>query len=91
MKRKKFEPGTMLLVEWEDTTSDSAWKSDTDKEKIVVTPVKTMGCFLFNKKKSIALCHSVTKDGNYDYTVIPYGCVTNIEELEIKSGCNEQS
>ena len=81
MRAKKFTKFTMLLVEWEDTTSDSKWYDMKVLDKIKPVTVKTVGFFIDNKKHRLKLSHNITADGDADYTVIPWGCIRKVKEL----------
>ncbi len=81
MKIKKFPKFTKLMVTWTDIISDSAWHGKEEVEKAQAMRVQTLGFFLQNKRKDIKLAHSVTDDGDSDYTIIPWSVVSNIEEL----------
>jgi len=74
----------MVLVTWEDTTSDAKWHDKQEVEKAKATIVKTIGLFIENKKRVLKVVHSITEDWDSDYTLIPWGCVIAINELEVK-------
>jgi len=87
MRAKKFAKFTTLLVNWDDITSDAKWHDAQAIDKADTTSVKTVGFFICNeinknKRRIIKLAHSVAKDGDCDYTCIPYGCISNIKELK---------
>lgn len=86
MRIKKFPKFTELMVSWEDITSDSAWHDKDGIRKARPTLVKTLGFFLGNKKGVLKLGHSISEDGDSDYTVIPWGCIKEIKELELSNG-----
>ncbi len=82
MRAKKFPKFTTLLVKWDDITSDAKWHDAKALAKVKTTLVKTVGFFIDNKKHKLKLSHSVTEDGDADYTVIPWGCVRSVKELK---------
>ena len=82
MKIQKFSMQTKLLVTWDDTTSDSKWHDKQGIDKAKTTSVKTLGFFLSNKKRVLKIGHSITEDGDSDYTCIPFGCIRSIKDLE---------
>ena len=84
MRVKRFPKFTIILVTWEDTTSDTKWYSTQDVEKVETTTVKIIGFFIENKKRILKIAHSVTVGGDSDYTVIPCGCIKSVKELETK-------
>lgn len=86
MRIKKFEKLSLIEVLWKDTTSECSWTSIKDIPNKKSTPVKTVGYFLCNKKGDLILLHSITYDGDGDYTIIPHGCVSDIKELGVKVG-----
>jgi len=81
---KRFPKFTIVLITWEDTTSDAKWYSKQKVEKVETTTVKTIGFFIENKKRILKIAHSVTAGGDSDYTVIPWGCIKGVKELETK-------
>lgn len=84
MRAKRFPKFAVVLVAWEDTTSDAKWHDKQEIEKAKTTVVKTVGFFIENKKRVLKVAHSMTEDGDSDYTVIHWGCVKGIKELEVK-------
>ncbi len=84
MRTKRFPKFTEVLVTWEDTTSDAKWHDKQEIESAKATIIKTVGFFIENKKRILKLAHSITADGDSDYTIIPWGCVIAISELEVK-------
>ena len=83
MRIKKFPRLTMLLIEWVDTVTDSAWTNKKGIEKAKLARVKTLGFFLENKKYALKIAHAYHGNES-DITVIPWGCIKNIVELEWK-------
>ena len=86
MRPVKFDKYTFVLVEWEDTTSDAKWQDKVGMDKAETTLVKTVGFFIENKnsknkRRMLKLSHSITADGDSDYTVISWGCIIKIKEL----------
>jgi len=79
---KKFEKLTKLLVEWEDILSEPEWHDKDKIDKVTAMSVKTLGFYLGTKKNVLKLAHSICQDGDSDVTLIPWGCVRNIESLE---------
>jgi len=79
MRVKKFPKFTKLLIVWNDITSDASWHNINKLDKVKTVGVKTLGFFLENKKRELKIAHSITEDGDGDYTVIPWGCVKSIE------------
>lgn len=79
MRIKKFQLGTRLEITWQDIVSDASWHDIKDMDKITTIKVKTVGYFLQNKKKILKVAHSITEDGESDYTVIPWANVDNVE------------
>lgn len=84
MKIKKFPKFAKLLISWDDTTSDAKWHDKQEIEKVATTNVRTIGFFIANKKRILKLSHSITEDGDSDYTCIPWGCIKEVKELESK-------
>lgn len=84
MRVKQFSKLTIVLVTWEDTTSDAKWHDRQEVEKAKTTAVRTVGFFINNKKRLLKVAHSMTEDGDSDYTCIPWGCIKEIKELEVK-------
>ena len=89
MRVKGIRQGEMVLITWQDITSDSAWKPEFAKDS-ETTQVKTLGFFKQcrkNKKtkiREVIINHSITEDGDADYTAFPEGCVIKIEKVDIK-------
>ena len=81
MRMKKFPKQTKLLVTWDDITTDASWGSAIDIKRAKTTRVHTVGFFLKNKKRELTIAHSISEDGDSDYTCIPWGCIKNIVEL----------
>lgn len=81
MRIKKFPKYTQLLVTWLDIISDSSWHNKSEIEKAQAMRVQTLGFFLQNKRKDLKIAHSITDDGDSDYTVIPWACVDSIKEI----------
>jgi len=81
MRVKTWPRYTKLLVTWLDIVSDSAWHGKADIEKVQAMRVQTLGFFLQNKKKDLKVAHSITGDGDSDYTIIPWTVISSIEEL----------
>jgi len=86
MKQSNIEPGTVVLVEWDDIITDPKWQDAVDRERGEPAAVKTVGFFLKNytyrKKKALRIAHSVTHDGDCDTTNIPYGVIRSITQLK---------
>lgn len=85
MRIKKFPKFTKLLITWQDIKSNCRWIDIDDivkNEKPAV--IKTLGFFLSNKKRVLTVGHNVSDDNDSDFTVIPWGCIQDIKELEIK-------
>ena len=77
MRIKKFPRLTMLLIEWVDTVTDSAWTNEKGIEKAKPARVKTLGFFLENKKYVLKIAHTYHENES-DITVIPWGCIKSI-------------
>ena len=75
-----------MLVVWTDIISDSSWHDKGDVDKAQAISVNTLGFFLQNKKKDLKIAHSISDDGDSDYTIIPWACVTKIQELDEGKG-----
>lgn len=90
MRPTKFEPGTMLLVEWLDIVSDASWQSEQKRNKEHPVDVKTVGFFLrtyrYNGHYCMKLAHSISAEGDSDTTEIPFGCIKNIKRLKVQNG-----
>lgn len=84
MRTKRFPKLTMVLVTWEDTTSDAKWHDKQEIENAKAIIIRTIGFFIENKKRALKIAHSTTSDGDSDYTIIPWGCIVSISELEVK-------
>ncbi len=82
MRSKKYPKHQRLEVFWVDIISDSNWHTASEVAAAKPEPVSTLGYFLSNHKKALKLAHSKTDDGSCDYTVIPWACITKIEEWE---------
>ena len=83
MRIKKFNKLTYLLITWEDISSDANWTDNIDIELAKPFSVKTLGFYLETKKRVLKIAHSII-EGSSDYTCIPWGCIKDIKELEIK-------
>jgi len=81
MRAKQFPKLTMILVTWKDATSIAKWCSADELNKVEATTVRTMGFFMASKKQTLKIAHSVTSDGDSDYTCIPWGCIVKVNEL----------
>lgn len=81
MRRRKYNKYTKLFVEWRDIVQEPSWQSLEDQLKASSTLVKTMGFFLHNHKGDLIIASGVAEDGQADTIVIPWGTITNIEEL----------
>ncbi len=82
MQVKRFPKFTFILVTWEDPTSDAKWYDKQDIDKMKTTVVRTMGFFLGNKKRVLKVAHSITADGDSDFTAIPWGCIKEVKGLK---------
>jgi hypothetical protein len=82
MRAKKFSKFTILLVEWEDITSDAKWHNTQELDGAKTTTVKSVRFFIDNKKHRLKISRSITEDGDADYTVIPWGCVRKVGEVK---------
>ncbi len=81
MRIKTWPKYTKILVQWTDIVSDSSWHDGAGIDKAHTAPIQTIGFFLQNKKKTLKVAHSVTDDGESDYTCIPWSVVSKIVEL----------
>lgn len=81
MRIKSFPKYTMLRIAWFDILSDSSWHNRKEIDEAQSMEVWSLGFFLQNKKKDLKIAHSVSNDGESDYTVIPWACIKYIEEL----------
>ena len=84
MRIKKFNKYTKLLVTWEDIKSNSSWTDSVGVADARTAIVTTLGFYLCTQKRALKVAHSVADDNDSDLTVIPWGCVKDIKELEIK-------
>lgn len=81
VRSKKYKPFTELRVFWLDIVSDARWTSKIDIEKAESIEMKTLGMFLQNTKKDLKLAHTLSPDGDSDYTIIPWATITKIEVI----------
>ena len=79
--KKKYKRFTPVLVEWVDIVSDSKWSDDS--EELPPMPVKTLGWVRVCHKDSLVVGHSLAADGDSDKTVIPWGCIKSVLELDL--------
>lgn len=84
--KHKLPRGTLVEVSWMDAESDSAWHDDKDIDQAEPTVIKTVGYYHGCRKvgetvKWIILSHSVARDGQADYTLIPWGAVLSMEKI----------
>lgn len=86
MRAKKFEPGTMILVEWQDIVSHSSWTDSEERKKRHPSSIKTVGIYLktyrHKNKYCLQVAHNYTEDGESDTTDIPFGTIDNIKILK---------
>jgi len=78
---KTFPKYTKLLITWKDIISDPSWHDREAVEKAQSVRINTLGFFLQNKKKDLKIAHSVTDDGDSDYTIIPWACIDSVDSL----------
>lgn len=86
--RKRKWPWRFVEVVWEDTHSDSKWRSAGEDMGTVL--VHSRGWLIFDDKKMVRVAGSVInmvgEDGDYtvgDVTAIPRRCIDCIRDLKV--------
>ena len=80
----KTEPGTLLLITWNDIVSDCAWLSDDKAQVYPSTQCKDIGWFINHDKLNVRISNSVNSYGEKSITVIPKGVIRNVQVIKYK-------
>ena len=85
MKKRKFNKGDILAIEWWDAFSGNDWVAiDEISEKYVIYSV---GIFIFSKGTNLYLAQSICEkkiDEVSNYIAIPWGMIEDIDILRNK-------
>jgi hypothetical protein len=84
MKSIALEPGSIVHINWEDSCARRGWKYDSDAHGIL-EPIETFGIVVESTEAFLAISHSKGSDGYMDILSIPYGCIRNIEVINVQS------
>lgn len=83
MKKRKFNKGDMLAIEWWDAFSSNDWICiDQIEEKYVIYSV---GIFLYSNKTNMYIAQSLCPkkvDEVSNYIAIPWGMIMDLDVLE---------
>lgn len=80
----------MVLVKWQDIVQNAEWKPMNEVDELLTMQILELGFYQQCKKntktgiRELVLNHSISQDGDSDSVVIPEGCVTFIQEVELK-------
>ena len=84
MNWNKVEPGTLLLVCWDDIVSDATWLKDAAAQTLDTPHCKDIGWFVNDDKLNIRITSSVNDYCEKNVTVIPKGCIRKVKKINYK-------
>lgn len=85
-KWNEIDSGTLLLITWHDIVSDPSWLTDEKARSIQPALCKNIGWLINSDKLNIRITSSVSGDGDKNVTIIPKGCIRNVQEIKYKRG-----
>ena len=91
---KELVPEQPIEIQWEDAgdiEGENAWADLSDVKKYNEIPVRSVGFFLKETKKTIYFCNNIeSSDKDSKCTAvrgqIPIGCINKINKLEVSDG-----
>lgn len=83
---KQIDSGTLLLVSWDDIVADPSWLSDDRASTLQPALCKNIGWLINEDKLNIRITSSVADNGDKSVTVIPKGCIRDVQEIKYKRG-----
>lgn len=72
----------MVLIQWHDTYSKTEWAAPDEIGRAKPILCSTIGYVRKRDKQKITVSHTVTSDGDGDYTTIPVGCIVAMKALK---------
>lgn len=83
-KWDKIKEGTLLIIAWDDVVSDSGWVKDSNAQDYPPAYCKDVGWFVNDDKLNIRITTSVNNCGDKNISVIPKGCVRDVQKIKYK-------
>ena len=80
---KKYKKNTVLAIDWIDAKVNTEWLDADEAEERPEIFCQTVGYYLKHDKEIIWLSSSIGDDEQREQSVIPIGCITRIEILQL--------
>ena len=80
----RIKEGTLLIITWDDIVSDSSWLKDSVAQGYPPACCKDVGWFVNDDKLNIRITTSVNSQGEKNISVLPKGCIRNVQKITYK-------
>ena len=83
-KLEHLEPGTPVVVHWNDATGSARWQTREFSEKMLPSNIESLGRVLNHSMKALVIAATQDDAGSVnDIVVIPLGMVTKVHQFSI--------